>query len=120
MLVVDSSILLSALLPDEDGPELTALLATHGELLAPGLLWVEVRNIVLAAERRGRLSGTEADSIVAAIDDLGITLDNVEGMTFGPDLPDGRRTLVLVSDDNFSESQVTQFLAFALEGGAIA
>ena len=51
------------------------------------------------------------------VDDLGITLVNVEGMTFGPDLPDGRRTLVLVSDDNFSETQVTQFLVFALEGG---
>ena len=48
-------------------------------------------------------------------DELGITLDNVEGMTFGPDLPDGRRTLVLVSDDNFSETQVTQFLGFGLD-----
>jgi hypothetical protein len=38
-------------------------------------------------------------------------------MTFGPELPDGRRTLVLVSDDNFSETQVTQFLAFAVDGG---
>jgi hypothetical protein len=47
--------------------------------------------------------------------DLGITLDNVEGMTFGPDLPDGRKTLVLVSDDNFSDTQTTQFLAFGLD-----
>jgi glycerophosphoryl diester phosphodiesterase len=55
--------------------------------------------------------------LVLDFDDLGITLDNVEGMTFGPELPDGRRTLVLVSDDNFSETQVTQFLAFAVDGG---
>ena len=41
-------------------------------------------------------------------------LDNVEGMTFGPALPDGRQSLVMVSDDNFSSEQVTQFLAFAL------
>jgi hypothetical protein len=34
------------------------------------------------------------------LDELGIPLDNVEGMAFGPDLPDGRRTLVLVSDNN--------------------
>lgn len=46
---------------------------------------------------------------------LGLTLDNVEGMTFGPRLADGRRTLVLVSDDNFSATQFTQFLAFAIE-----
>jgi hypothetical protein len=41
-------------------------------------------------------------------------LDNVEGITFGPTLPDGRPSLVLVSDDNFSPRQITQFLAFAL------
>ncbi|MGV0875175.1 esterase-like activity of phytase family protein [Mycolicibacterium sp. XJ879] len=42
-------------------------------------------------------------------------LDNVEGLTFGPALPDGRRSLVLVSDNNFSADQITQSLAFALE-----
>ncbi|MCV6983181.1 esterase-like activity of phytase family protein [Mycolicibacterium pulveris] len=41
-------------------------------------------------------------------------LDNVEGITLGPPLPDGRQSLVLVSDDNFSAKQFTQFLAFAL------
>jgi 3-phytase len=45
---------------------------------------------------------------------LGIPLDNVEGMTLGPRLPDGRRSLVLVSDNNFAASQFTQFLLFAL------
>ena len=47
------------------------------------------------------------------LDALGIPLDNVEGMTFGPDLADGRRTLVLVSDNNFAPAQFTQFLLFA-------
>jgi 3-phytase len=46
---------------------------------------------------------------------LGIPLDNVEGMTIGPNLPDGRRSLVLVSDNNFAASQFTQFLLFALD-----
>lgn len=44
---------------------------------------------------------------------LGVTLDNIEGATFGPVLPDGRHTLVLCSDNNFSAGQFTQFLAFA-------
>ena len=39
-------------------------------------------------------------------------LDNTEGMTFGPRLPNGNRTLVFVSDDNFRSSQMNQFLAF--------
>ncbi|MGV0803164.1 esterase-like activity of phytase family protein, partial [Mycolicibacterium elephantis] len=40
--------------------------------------------------------------------------DNIEGITLGPTLPDGRQSVVLVSDDNFSADQFTQFLAFAL------
>ena len=39
-------------------------------------------------------------------------LDNTEGMTFGPRLPNGNRTLVFVSDDNFRGSQLNQFLGF--------
>ena len=46
---------------------------------------------------------------------LGIPLDNVEGMAIGPDLPDGRRSLLLVSDNNFAATQFTQFLLFALD-----
>ncbi len=41
-------------------------------------------------------------------------LDNTEGMTFGPRLPNGNRTLVFVSDDNFRASQLNQFLAFEI------
>ena len=39
-------------------------------------------------------------------------LDNTEGMCWGPVLPNGNRTLLFVSDDNFSPRQITQFLAF--------
>jgi hypothetical protein len=50
------------------------------------------------------------------LSDLGLTLDNIEGMTFGPRLVDGSRTLILVSDNNFNRNgrQFTQFLAFRL------
>jgi hypothetical protein len=41
-------------------------------------------------------------------------LDNVEGITLGPSLPDGRQSVVLVSDNNFAPNQVTQFLLFAM------
>ncbi|WNG88884.1 esterase-like activity of phytase family protein [Mycobacterium sp. ITM-2016-00317] len=39
---------------------------------------------------------------------------NLEGMTLGPALPDGRPTVVAVSDDDFAADQVTQVLAFAV------
>ncbi|HEX6020576.1 MAG TPA: esterase-like activity of phytase family protein [Solirubrobacter sp.] len=50
------------------------------------------------------------------LDELGLPLDNVEGMTFGPRLRDGRQSLVLVSDNNFAASQFTQFLLFGMPG----
>ena len=45
--------------------------------------------------------------------ELGIELDNSEGISFGEILPDGRQSLIVVSDNNFNDTQETQFLAFA-------
>ncbi len=45
----------------------------------------------------------------------GVGLDNVEGMAFGPRLADGRRLLIVVSDNNFNSGQATKFFAFAVE-----
>jgi hypothetical protein len=53
--------------------------------------------------------------LVFAFDDLGIPIDNIEGMTFGPRLADGRRSLVIVSDNNLSAGQFTQFVVLALD-----
>jgi 3-phytase/alkaline phosphatase D len=49
------------------------------------------------------------------LDTLGLTLDNIEGMTLGPRLADGGRALVLVSDNNFTPGQQSQFLLFAAD-----
>jgi hypothetical protein len=37
-------------------------------------------------------------------------IDNFEAMAWGPALPNGRRSLVLCTDDNFNPLQVTQFV----------
>lgn len=50
--------------------------------------------------------------------ELGIRLDNLEGITFGPRLPDGSQSLILMSDDNFKEEQTTQFLLFKLKSSS--
>lgn len=52
-------------------------------------------------------------------DDLGVdtvdVLDNMEGMAFGPPLPDGRLPLFVVSDNNFNPTyQDTIFVALAV------
>ncbi|WP_413577039.1 esterase-like activity of phytase family protein [Bdellovibrio sp. HCB290] len=43
-------------------------------------------------------------------------VQNFEALAFGPKLPDGRRTLLVVSDNNFSKNEVTELLVFAIEG----
>ena len=70
--------------------------------------------------RLGSLAGELGDiraaekTLLLDLDALGLPLDNVEGMAFGPALPDGRRSLLLVSDNNFSAAAFTQFLLFAV------
>jgi len=49
------------------------------------------------------------------LDSLQIPIDNIEGISFGPLLDNGARSLILVSDNNFSASQFTQFLAFQVQ-----
>ncbi|WP_226929650.1 esterase-like activity of phytase family protein [Janthinobacterium aquaticum] len=39
-------------------------------------------------------------------------VDNLEGISWGPRLANGRRSLVMISDDNFNPLQVTQLLVF--------
>ncbi|UVH57781.1 esterase-like activity of phytase family protein [Variovorax paradoxus] len=54
-----------------------------------------------------------AKTLVADFAALGLSrLDNTEGMCWGPPLPNGKRMLVVVSDDNFNPLQITQFAAF--------
>ena len=63
-----------------------------------------------------RKDGSTQKTLLLNLDALGLPLDNVEGMTFGPRLRHGQRTLLLVSDNNFAASQFTQFLLFAIKG----
>ncbi len=56
-----------------------------------------------------------AKELLVDFSELGVVVDNVEGLAWGPDQADGRRTLLVVSDNNFSETQSTQVLAFAVD-----
>jgi 3-phytase/alkaline phosphatase D len=74
----------------------------------------DVNGVESLAATLGSLRTVEK-TLLLDLKTLGIPLDNVEGMTIGPDLPDGRRSLLLVSDNNFAALQFTQFLLFALD-----
>src|SRR4051812_18522548 len=73
----------------------------------------DVNGVDALAGRLDRVR-TARKTLLLDLDDLGIPLDNVEGLTFGPKLRDGRQSLVLVSDNNFAATQFTQFLLFAV------
>jgi hypothetical protein len=94
---------------------------------------IRVYDVSLAAatdiSRRASLRGRPAvvpvaKSLVLDLDDLTprlpaslARLENFEAMCFGPDLPDGGTSVLLVSDDNFSARQRTVFLLFRLGHG---
>jgi hypothetical protein len=46
------------------------------------------------------------------MDHLGIYIDNIEGATIGPKLPNGHQTLVFVADNNFIDAEESQFMIF--------
>ncbi|GBF81983.1 endonuclease/exonuclease/phosphatase [Aphanothece sacrum FPU1] len=66
---------------------------------------------------KGDLKGVSGlkKQLLLDLQSLNLELDNLEGMTLGPRLPDGQDTLILISDDNFSQTQVTQLLVFAIK-----
>jgi hypothetical protein len=43
------------------------------------------------------------------------TLDNFEALSLGPVLPDGRKSLLVLSDNNFSSKEKTTLLVFAIK-----
>ncbi|TVQ07718.1 MAG: endonuclease/exonuclease/phosphatase, partial [Leptolyngbya sp. DLM2.Bin27] len=47
--------------------------------------------------------------------DTPLAVDNLEGMTLGPRLPDGSQSLIVVSDNNFEGDRATQLLLLRLQ-----
>lgn len=54
------------------------------------------------------------DDFIPSMSEHFRVVDNIEGICFGPKLPNGNSTLIMVSDNNFSKRQRTQFLAFEI------
>ena len=76
--VLDSSVTMAWVLRDEQSAQADAALEQVAEIggIAPALWWVEVRNVLVIAERRGRLTQEDTAAAVQAIDALGIHLDH--------------------------------------------
>ena len=87
------------------------------------LFHIDARN---ATDISGREGIAGDDTVVAATKELlldlsdlrnddgsALALDNIEGLTLGP-VVNGKQTLMLVSDNNFSGTQFTQFVALQI------
>jgi hypothetical protein len=74
----------------------------------------------VAALDPGRVRGAskrlvmDFDSLVPLLPPALAGLENFEALAFGPVLPDGGRTLLVASDDNFRETQKSAFLLFRI------
>ena len=77
----------------------------------------DVRGVAALEAQEGGGYRPAAKRLVLDLNTLGIPLDNFEAMSFGPKLPNGHDTLLIVSDDNFSKSQSTLFLLFEVLPG---
>lgn len=86
------------------------LLALEREYVAGHGFQIHLNELSIAG------SGEVTKRLLLDLAETGLTIENVEGLAFGPQLPDGRASLILVSDNNFlAETQGSQFFAFAVD-----
>jgi predicted nucleic acid-binding protein len=80
-MIIDASIVLSALFPDEHQPEAQGVLRDHVSgrvrLSAPSLLEYEVTNAVVQAVRQERIEEEEGQAVLEAFEELGIAIEPV-------------------------------------------
>jgi predicted nucleic acid-binding protein len=75
--VIDASIVASLVLPDELSQKVSAFanrLAEDGAL-APGLLQIEIVNVLLVAQRRKRINQSQLGRLLEYVDQLAIALE---------------------------------------------
>lgn len=91
-MIVDASVILRAFFPDEAQAQAQAVVREHVagriQLKAPELLPFELANAVWQAERRGRISASQANEILQAMEGLQIEILPLE---WGEMLPLARR-----------------------------
>jgi len=111
--VADASVAAAWVLPDEDAAVADLALDRLGAEPAkvPGLFWHELRNLLLRAERRGRIDGGYADTSMARLRRLSIVC---------ADETDDREVMALARAHRLSAYDAS-YLALALhEGCALA
>lgn len=58
---------------------------------------------------------TASKKLLLNMESLGMYIDNIEGVSLGPVLPDGKQSLLFIADNNFSLFEKTQILLFEID-----
>lgn len=76
VVVLDASVAIAALFPDEQNAQADAILAQlqFDEAVAPAHWWFETRNALNMAERRGRISWDQVVSFLVKLDHLQVSI----------------------------------------------
>ncbi|MEL6477965.1 MAG: phytase [Pseudomonadota bacterium] len=84
---------------------------------ATNVIGQDVETFIEDGELEANVDEIATKELLLNLDDLGIVIDNIEGLALGPVLEDGRQSLIINSDDNFSAfgPQANQFIALALD-----
>ena len=111
--VLDASVAAAWVLPDEDAAVADVALDRLGTETAkvPGLFWHELRNLLLSAERRGRIDGGYADTSMARLRRLSIVC---------PDEFDDREVMALARAHRLSAYDASYLALASREGCALA
>jgi hypothetical protein len=73
----------------------------------------DVKNVPSLAATKSFIPAQK--TLLINFEDLHTYIDNIEGMTFGPLLPNGHRSMVFVADNNFESKEETQFYIFEVD-----
>ncbi len=84
--VIDASVTLSWCFSDEENDSALQTLnaLAEGEAVVPAIWTLEVANVLLLAERRGRLARAESEQFLALLEKLPITVDTTSICAISP------------------------------------
>lgn len=78
-IVVDASIAAAWCLPHEQGSEaadVVAMQIVREQGIVPGIFWYEIRNVLLRAERSGRIHHQDTEQFLQRLDELRMEADH--------------------------------------------
>lgn len=121
-IVIDASIAMAWSFPDERDPESLAagrhILAEHA--IVPALWRWEVQNVLVNAERRGRVTSGTITEILQALQAMPITVDApAPAPNFGAELQLARRFSLSVYDAAYLELAARRSLHLATKDAAL-